>query len=181
MSHSTRLRQYSAPARQRGATLIVGLVMLVLLALHALASFTTGSTQLRIVGNMQERQAAQATANAAIGLVLSSSDFLTPPAGVASAPVDVGAVGGSDYRVLVTPSCSAAFALGASDLDPDVADDLQCIAGAAFGGASLCATSYWNLRAVAGPATGAPATGVTAEINQGAAVRLEIGEARTSC
>ncbi|MEP7083156.1 MAG: PilX N-terminal domain-containing pilus assembly protein [Betaproteobacteria bacterium] len=180
MSHRTHLRVVRFPAQQRGATLIVGLVMLVLLALHALASFTSGSTQLRIIGNMHERQAAQAAANAAIGIVLSTSDFVTQPAGVAATPVDVD-TGGSNYRVSVTPTCSAALSLGAGKLDPESADDLQCIAGAAFGGASLCATSYWNLRAVTAPAAGAPATGVTTEINQGAAVRLEVGEARMSC
>lgn len=180
MNHPTYLRAGGIPVRQRGATLIVGLVMLVLLALHALASFTSGSTHLRIVGNMHERQSAQAAANAAIGIVLSASDFVTQPAMVAAAPVDVD-TGGSNYRVSITPTCSAALPSGASSLDPDIADDLQCIAGTAFGGTALCATSYWNLRAVAVPATGAPVTGVTTEINQGAAVRLEVGEARTSC
>ena len=170
-------------ARQGGATLIIGLVMLVLLTLHALASFTAGSTQLRVAGNMHERQAAHAAAGEAIGLVLSSSDFVTQPAGVAAAPVDVdsGGDGTTDYRVSVTPTCSAAVPLRGNDLDPGVADDLQCIAGTAFGSASLCVTSHWNLRAVAAPAAGAPATGVSAEINQGAAVRLDSGEAKTSC
>ncbi len=183
MNDRTLLRQYRAPARQRGATLVVGLIMLVLLTLHALAAYTTGSTQLRIVGNLHERQSARAAANAALGLVLSTSAFVTQPASIAAAPISIDIDGDtvSDIRVSVTPTCSAALPLRERELDPDVAEDLQCIAGTAFGSGSLCVTSHWNLRATALPAAGAAATGVTAEIHQGAAVRLDSGEARTLC
>lgn len=183
MNHRPHLRSRFAPARERGATLLIGLIMLVLLTLHALAAYTTGTAQLRIVGNMHERQAAQAAANAAIGLVLSSSEFVTQPANVAAAPIDIDINGdnASEFRIIVTPTCSAAFPLRDKELDPDLPEDLQCIAGTTFGGGALCSTSHWNLRAVVVPAAGAPATGVTAETNQGATVRLDSGEARTLC
>ena len=84
MNHRPRQRSCSILARERGATLVIGLIMLVLLTLHALAAYTVGTAQLRIVGNMHERQAAQAAANDALGLVLSSSDFVTRPASVAA-------------------------------------------------------------------------------------------------
>jgi hypothetical protein len=45
--------------RQRGATLFIGLVMLVVLTLFALSAFQTSSTNLKTVGNMQEREEAQ--------------------------------------------------------------------------------------------------------------------------
>jgi PilX N-terminal len=168
---------------QHGATLLVGLIMLVLLTLHALAAYTTSTVQLRIVGNMQDKQDAHAAANLAIGQVLSSSAFIIKPHEVAAAPldIDINDDNASDYRVAVTPSCTAITPLRAIDLDPGVAEDFQCIAGAAFGGTSLCATSHWNLQAVAVTATGAATTGVTTEINQGATVRIDSGEARTFC
>ena len=173
----------SLRSRQRGATLLVGLIMLLLLTLHALASHTTGSTQLRIVGNMNERQSARAAASEAIEQVLSSSEFVTRTAAVAAAQVDVDTdgQGSSDFRVTVIPTCTAALPVRALELDPDSADDRQCVAGTAFGGSALCVTSHWNLQAVAVAAPGRIATGVTTEVNQGAAVRLDSGEARTFC
>ena len=183
MNHRPRIRSYPTRTQERGATLLIGLIMLVLLTLHALAAYTVGTAQLRIVGNMHERQAAQAAANDAIGLVLSSSEFVTRPAAVAATPIDVDIDGdnASEFRIAVTPTCSAAIPLRDKELDPDVPEDLQCIAGTTFGSGTLCATSHWNLRAVVAPASGTPATGVTAETNQGATVRLDSGEARTLC
>ena len=40
------------PHRQRGATLIVSLIMLLLITLLAISSFTLGKGNLQIVGNM---------------------------------------------------------------------------------------------------------------------------------
>lgn len=168
---------------QRGATLLVGLIMLILLTLHALAAYTTSTVQLRIVGNMQDKQDAQAAANLALGQVLSSSEFISRPHGIAATPLDIDINGdnASDYRVTVTPTCTAVTPLRAMDLDPGVPEDFQCLAGTALAGASLCADSRWNLQAIAVTAPGAAATGATTEINQGATVRIGAGEARTFC
>lgn len=168
---------------QHGATLLIGLIMLVLLTLHALAAYTASTVQLRIVGNMQERQDAQAAANLAIGQVLSSTAFISDSRAVATTPleIDVNADGAADFVVTVTPTCTAVSPLLAADLDAAVAEDVQCMTGTAFGGAPLCATSHWNLQAVAVPAPGVTATGATSEINQGAKVRIVHAEARTLC
>ena len=168
---------------QRGSTLLVGLIMLVLLTLHALAAYTTSTVQLRIVGNMQRRQDAQAAANLALGQVLDSSEFVMHPHQVAATPLDIDTNGdhASDYRVTVTPTCTAVTPLRTRDLDPGMPEDFQCMAGTAFGGASLCSVSHWNLQAVAVTAPDAPATGVRTEINQGAMVRIDTGEATTLC
>jgi PilX N-terminal len=168
---------------QHGATLLIGLIMLVLLTLHALAAYTTSTVQLRIAGNMQEKQEAQAAAGLAVGQVLSSTDFIVKAGEVAATPldIDVNGDGAGDYQVTVTPTCTAAKPLRAADLDPGVPEDFQCMAGTAFQGMPLCVTSHWNLQAIAIPAMGTAATGVTAEINQGAVVRIDSGEARTFC
>ena len=43
----------TAPRAQRGATLLVALIMLVVLSLFVVSSMNTASTNLRVVGNMQ--------------------------------------------------------------------------------------------------------------------------------
>jgi len=52
----------SFPRRQRGAALIVSLIMLLLITLLAISSFTVGKSNLQIVGNMQQRAQALAAA-----------------------------------------------------------------------------------------------------------------------
>lgn len=73
---------YMIPARrQRGATLIVGLIMLVLITLMMLTAFMMSSSNLKSVGNMQYRAEATAAANVAIEQVISSDViFITPAA-----------------------------------------------------------------------------------------------------
>lgn len=168
---------------ERGAALLVGLIMLALLTLHALAALTASTVQLRIAGNMQVGQEAQAAASQAIGQVLSSREFLSRPQAIAATPldIDVNGDGRSDYRVTVTPTCTAVTPLRAQDLDPGVPEDFQCLNGTAFGGISLCAASHWNLQSVAVTAPAAAATGAAAEINQGVIVRIDAGEARSIC
>lgn len=183
MRTARRNRSPRSRGAQRGATLLVGLIMLVLLTLHALSSHKTSAVQLRIVGNMQDRQDAQAAANLALGQVLSSEAFIFRAAEVAAAPLDVDldGDGAADYRVRVTPTCTARRPIKSVELDPGLPEDFQCIAGTAFGGTSLCAASHWNLQAVATPAAGVAATGAAAELHQGARVRLESGPAGTLC
>lgn len=66
--------------KQRGVTLIVGLIFLVLMTLFALAVFNLGKSNLVIVGNMQSHGEALSAANSAIEEVLSKADFSVTPA-----------------------------------------------------------------------------------------------------
>lgn len=59
--------------RQRGATLLVSLIMLVVLTLFAVAGFNLSSVNLKIAGNFQQQKAMEAAAQEAIEQVLSSS------------------------------------------------------------------------------------------------------------
>ncbi|TLY59071.1 MAG: hypothetical protein E6K48_12365 [Gammaproteobacteria bacterium] len=61
------------PGRQRGATLIVSLIMLLLITLLAVSSFTLGKANLQIVGNMQQRNQAFAAAQGAVAAVIIAS------------------------------------------------------------------------------------------------------------
>ncbi|MDH6594364.1 hypothetical protein M2165_004253 [Variovorax sp. TBS-050B] len=100
----------SMRARERGAALIVGLIMLVLITLAVTAGFTLSNTNLKSVGNMQNRNEAVAAANRAIEEVASSlllpgadgSPSLAMPQRTVSR-VDIDNDGTTDYEVQVAP------------------------------------------------------------------------------
>lgn len=70
-------------SRQKGAVLLVVLVMLVVITLLGLASIRMSSTSLMVVGNMQARRVAENQAQLAVEQVLSSigpfNNPTTPP------------------------------------------------------------------------------------------------------
>lgn len=65
--------------QQRGATLIVALIMLVVMTLAAVLSYNLGKTGLLIVGNQQARQLATNAARQGVDLVLSRDLFSSSP------------------------------------------------------------------------------------------------------
>lgn len=100
-------------ARQRGAALIVGLIMLVLITLTVAAAFTVSTSNLKSVGNMQTRNEAVAAANRAIEEVATSllppnadgSPSMVAPAATVSL-VDINNDGKTDYTVqIAAPTC----------------------------------------------------------------------------
>ena len=60
---------------QRGATLIVSLIMLVVLTLFAVSAINLSNTNLKIVGNMQAQKMMEMVAQDAIERMLSSPTF----------------------------------------------------------------------------------------------------------
>jgi hypothetical protein len=86
---------------QRGATLVVGLIMLVLITVMVTSAFTLSTTNLQSVGNMQFRDEAVAAANKATEQVL-SSPFTSAPAAQAI-NVDLNNDGTTDYEVVFDP------------------------------------------------------------------------------
>ncbi|HEX7971112.1 MAG TPA: hypothetical protein VF501_02685, partial [Thiobacillus sp.] len=89
---------------QRGATLVVGLIMLVLITLMVTAAFMISTGNLRAVGNMQYRNEAIAAGNRAVEQVL-SSPFTNAPA-AEQIFVDINNDGVPDYRAdIATPTC----------------------------------------------------------------------------
>jgi hypothetical protein len=90
---------------QRGVTLVIGLIMLVLLTLIVTTAFSLSSTNLRSVGNMQFRDEAIAAANMAIELKI-SSNLTVAPAAEDDLPVDIDNDGDTDYLVdIEVPRC----------------------------------------------------------------------------
>lgn len=72
--------------RQRGITLIVSMIMLILITMLAITSFRLGSGNLQIVGNMQQRNQTLSAAQGAIEQVVSNSAFSATPANAVPAP-----------------------------------------------------------------------------------------------
>jgi hypothetical protein len=173
-----RIGLASMKRSQGGAMLFVGLVMLLLLTLHAIAALHTGTAQLRIVGNVEDRRAAENAADAALGLSLADSNFAAHPASATRA-IDVNDDGAPDYAVAITPTCVAVRALVASQLDAE--RDAGCVAGAALGAAQLCVATEWDVQALALPAAGAAQTGARSEVHQGISLRMAAGDAAAGC
>ena len=131
--------------KQRGATLVVSLVMLVVITLFVLSSINLNTTNLRIIGNMQSKSALENYAQQAIEDALSNlANFNTPAAQnvtVNGTPVAVSA-----------PSC-----LGTS---------------AASGYTAVWDTTLYDTNWVVNATVSDPATGATAVVTQGVRIRL---------
>lgn len=98
------MSRLSGYRRQAGATLIVGLIMLLLFTLMISSTFMLSSTNLKAVGNMQSRGEAIAAANMAANLVMSTK-FTTAPA-ADQVQVDLNNDGTVDYTASVAlPQC----------------------------------------------------------------------------
>jgi hypothetical protein len=181
------------PSRQRGYTVVVALIMLTALALLAASAVRSSTTNLRAVGNMQSRQEALASAQAAVERTISTPQFTVQPAAVAARPVaiDLDGNGVADYSATLTPAprCYNYRAVRNLELDPDLPTDVPCLrssagtgsgietAGGSSAADSLCADSEWNVRVVIAEA----GSGTSVAINQGVAVRGIVTDAVNSC
>jgi hypothetical protein len=102
---------------QRGATLVVGLIMLVPITLLVTSAFTLSASNLKSVGNMQTRDEAIAAGNKAIEQVL-SSPFTNSPA-AETIEVDIDNDSTTDYLVeFAEPTCIGATKVAGSSAPP---------------------------------------------------------------
>lgn len=167
---------------QRGATLIIGLVMLVLLTLLGVTAFNTSSSQFRVIGNMQYQAEASAAAQSAINQIISKgSYFIEPTTSPTAIEIDINGDGIPDYPVAIAPPCLlSAVAITISELSPANADDLKCLGGitgehtgimgqAAGASQSECARVMWRVTATVTD----PLTRATAQITEGISVRMD--------
>jgi Tfp pilus assembly protein PilX len=150
--------------RQRGATLIVGLVMLVLLTIMVSSAFTLSTINTKAVGNQQVREEAVAAADAALELVLSEPTFYT----VTTARSETIDFGGKTYTVNIpAPQCTS-YRQAASTAASSVSLPIL---------SSTTWDTNWELVAtVADIASGA---GIT--VRSGVRVRLDDAEKNTLC
>jgi hypothetical protein len=91
---------------QRGAALVVSLIMLVLITLLVITALNLGSLGFRSVSNTQFRDEAIAAANVAIQQVISSPFFLDPEEADEDINVDLDNDSTTDYVVsIAVPQC----------------------------------------------------------------------------
>ena len=186
------------PGRQRGISLIVGMIMLVLVTLLVLATFQLGKSNLEIVGNVQHRNEALGTAQQTIEAAISSPLLTTNPESIFPNPCtgdntlcyDVNGDGSDDVLVTLTPTptCVKAEVIKTANLDLSQEDDRRCTIQVGqtlgieqTGGTdSLCSNSLWDIRAEATDRN-ANTTNATAVINQGVATRVRTVDVATAC
>jgi hypothetical protein len=182
--------------RERGATLVIALIMLVLLTLFAVSGLNTGTTNLKIVGNMQSRGEAMNTAQEAIETAISTPQFIATPENAVLNPcgtanmlcADLNADGVVDYvtRLNPAPACVTTQPIKMSEIKPDDPEDKDCMteqSSSGFGiagvntGSSLCAHSVWEITAE----TTSAQSGARAAVTQGVGVRISTDKMATSC
>lgn len=155
------------PRRQRGATLIIGLIMLVLITLIVVNAFTLSASNLKSVGNMQVREEAIAAANLAAERLISSN--FTNALGTQSFTVDINKDGTDDYTVaLAIPVCKRATQ-GATAAPSDAE------MGAAMSGSTW--NTDWDIDATVTDT----ASGATIRVRQGVRVLLTQSQKDTAC
>ena len=84
---------------ERGATLIISLIMLVAMAMLSVWAFNSGSMNLRVVANSQSRQEVVSAAPAAIELTISTPLFSQDPVAVAASPIPIDIDGDAQRRL----------------------------------------------------------------------------------
>ncbi len=190
--------------RQRGVTLLVTLIMLIMLTLFAVSAMNTSVTNLRMVGNMQVRAEALDAAQATLESAISTTAFAVTPANALPNPcggtantrcTDLNGDGVPDLTTTLTPtpSCVQARPVKVAELNISSAtsEDVAClegqqqqsgVAGAASTGNSLCGNAVWNVTAETLTSGTTPATSdvdVTATL--GVAVRMKLTDLTANC
>ena len=154
---------------QRGSTLLVGLIMLVLLTLIAVSAINSTTTSVQIVGNAQFREEAYSAAQQAIENVISNTGFMS----VAPAPqnIDVNHDGIPDYTVTFSPAPTCLSAQQALATDPTV----PAICSSSIG--AICYWTLWDVRAVVSDVN----TGASVALHQGVKTIAGLNAAVTQC
>lgn len=189
--------------RQRGITLIISLIMLVLLTIMALTSFNIGKSSLQVIDNAQQQGQVLNAAQTMLNQVVSSPTFTEAPGNVLdnsncpaalTAPansrcVDLYGDGKTVIVVAMTPQpvCLQATPIPATalNLNNQNSEDWGCtvrergdhgIEGVESGD-SLCANSLWELNAEARE----PVSSARAVVTQGVSMRVSKDSVDTTC
>jgi len=161
---------HTAIPRQRGAALVVSLIMLVLVTLVVITALNIGSSNFRAVSNTQFRDEAIAAAELAIREVI-SSDFTAAPGPQPGLEIDLNDDDVVDYVVnIAEPQCI--YAAQASEADPS---------SLSLPGAMTEASTWntvWELDATVTPANAGEAT---VRVRSGVRVLLEESELDMVC
>jgi len=183
----TRMKQYSQPwRRERGATLVIGMIMLELLTLFVIAAVNMSTINLRVMGNTQARNEAISAAQQAIEQI-ATTDFPKNPV-ASTITVDTTGDGTSDYSVAIDiPACLNSIPIKVTELDAtDVTNDGPCFGsiagtstgvvgagGIGSGGNSYCSNTQWDVKATVTDQTGSNSQMI---VHQGIARRVATGD-----
>lgn len=157
---------------QRGATLVVGLIMLVLITLMVTTAFTLSTTNLKSVGNMQLRNEAISAGNVAIEKLIASSFTDAPVA--EEILVDINNDGVNDYRISIEkPECVRA-SLAALPVLSSLTLPLMSSASAW--------DTVWDIVATVTPTDDNPgASGTSVQVRSGVRAKLSDAERNAVC
>lgn len=151
----------SFPRRQRGATLIMGIIFLTLLTMSVIVAFRMSNNNLKAVGNMQSQGEAAASSEAAIEKLISTdAPFFAPTAT---------SVAADSYGVAVSiakPECIKSVVVDSAtsaDATPNIyLQGVNPMAGSGY------VNTYWDIAATASDG----ATGARVETHQGIKIVL---------
>lgn len=154
--------------RQQGVVLIVGLVMLIMLTLMAVAALKFGQSNFMVVANQQARAEAIRSADQVMELIIQNPEVRLDQStnifgtGSNQIGIDINGDGNSDYTVAVAPpTCVGKAVIAQSSLDLSKAADLGCsksVDQASLGvegsgsGDSICSKVLWEVTATASDA-----------------------------
>lgn len=200
----------TARARQRGAVLVVGLIMLLLVTMVAVAAMRMATTHVQVVGNEQFRTEAEAAAHFVLDLVLNNPNFTDSTGANANLPpyaavlVSLDSVdprdGGKSVNVTMTPpECLRYRNIKQSELvvkapgqtiDTVKPEDVSCFSGQSSTGVTIVspgvASANDNSLCVVTlwdvTATAQDAiTQAQVAVTQGIELRMELSDAENKC
>jgi len=154
--------------RERGATLVVALIMLALITLLVVNAFTLSSSNLKAVGNMQVRDEALAAANQALEQLIGTE--FTNDLKASTYTVDIDKDNTPEYTVAVDkPVC-----IKASQAATGYPSDVELGSSMSSGGTWH---THWDLAATVSDT----ATGAAVKVRQGVTVLLSHAKKTVAC
>ncbi len=149
--------------------MLLGLIMLVMLSLMAIAAMQSSSMNVQVTGNAQFRKEAAAAAQQAIEQVISSTGFTTVPP--VPMPVDINHDGTNEFTVTFSPAPQCKSYKAVDMTQPGL--PIEC-----YG--SIGSVCYWTLWDVTAVATD-PNTKANITIHQGVRTIAGLNAAVAAC
>lgn len=177
------MRHTSFPSRrQRGFTLMMTLIFLVIFLLFAISMASSSMVNTKVASNQQYRVEAKTVAQQGVESVMNQA-FTLNPIPASSVPVDVNGDGNNDFTAQVAaPICLDSKPVLNKDLPMgDVcrtptssSGDLVIGSGGATAALSLCSDTQWEIQSTV---TDPNNTATSVTVHQGASVRVPVGTA----
>lgn len=154
----------SPQGHQRGATLVVGLIMLVVITFIVVNAFNLSSSNLKAVGNVQVRAEAISAANRYLeDLIQQQGPYTAPSAGGYSATLNL--TDNADKPSLYTVQVAAPVCVRAVIAASTAPSDVEL-------GAELAASTLWDVDFEFVATVQDAGSGANVEVRQGVRVRM---------